>query len=55
MGSGELSDADYLDFLITATTRLAEFSVDGSLHYIAMDWRHMLELTVAGQNLTTIC
>ena len=49
MASGEMSDADYLDFLITATTRMAEHSRDGSLHYLATDWRHSLELIVAGK------
>jgi len=49
MGSGEMSEAEFTDFLITATTRMAEHSVDGSLHYLAMDWRHMHELIVAGR------
>lgn len=49
MASGEMSEAEFTDFLITATTRMVEHSVDGSLHCIAMDWRHMHELIVAGR------
>src|SRR4051794_27769071 len=32
-----------------ALTLLARFSVDGSLHFICMDWRHMRELLDAGK------
>ena len=32
-----------------AFRNLAAFSVDGSLHYICMDWRHLEELLAAGR------
>jgi DNA modification methylase len=49
MASGEMSQAQFTEFLTTATRRMYEWSVEGSLHYLAMDWRHLFELTVAGR------
>jgi hypothetical protein len=42
--SGEMSSQEFIQFLNTVLIRLAEFSSDGSLHFICMDWRHMREL-----------
>jgi len=36
--------AEFTAFLKTVFDLLAGFSVDGSLHYICMDWRHMREV-----------
>jgi DNA modification methylase len=44
MASGEMSAEEFTDFLQGAFTRLAEFSTDGSIHFVCMDWRHMAEL-----------
>jgi DNA modification methylase len=44
MASGEMSTQEFSRFLETVFMRLAEFSSDGSLHFICMDWRHMREL-----------
>jgi DNA modification methylase len=44
MASGEMSSQEFTQFLKTVLMRLAEFSSDGSLHFICMDWRHMREL-----------
>src|SRR5215831_8161737 len=44
MASGEMSTQEFTQFLKTVLMRLAEFSSDGSLHFICMDWRHMREL-----------
>ena len=49
MAAGEMSPAEFTNFLTTALTRLAENSANGSIHYICMDWRHMQELLAAGQ------
>jgi DNA modification methylase len=49
MASGEMTESGFTDFLTAALTMFAEFSKDGSLHYICMDWRHMKELQSAGQ------
>jgi DNA modification methylase len=51
MGSGEMSEAEFTVFLETAFCRLAENSVDGSIHQICMDWRHMGEMLAAGHKV----
>lgn len=48
MASGEMSEAEFIRFLTTVTRHLAAWSVDGSIHFICMDWRHMRELLEAG-------
>lgn len=49
MASGEMSDDEFVQFLETITGLLRDFSLDGSLHYIFMDWRHSRHLLEAGQ------
>ena len=44
MASGEMSAEEFTKFLEVAFIRLAEFSINGSLHFVCMDWRHMREL-----------
>lgn len=39
MASGELTDAEFGNFLSTAFKNFKEFSIDGSLHYHFIDWR----------------
>lgn len=41
MASGEMREDAFADFLKSVIVPLVEFSVDGSLHYIFMDWRHL--------------
>jgi DNA modification methylase len=48
MASGETSGKEFTEFLTHALARLKERSLEGALHYICMDWRHMEELLVAG-------
>ncbi len=50
MASGEMSEAEFTDFLARVATNLATFSVDGSIHYVCMDWRHIGELLAAGRS-----
>ena len=47
MASGEMSADEFTKFLQTAFTHLADFSTDGSIHFICMDWRHIRELLEA--------
>jgi DNA modification methylase len=47
MASGEMSKAQFSGFLTTAFGNLIEFSLDGSIHFLFMDWRHMAEMTEA--------
>ena len=51
MASGELSEVQFTEFLTTACRHMSNWSIDGSLHYVAMDWRHLFELTVAGREV----
>ncbi|MGA8211962.1 MAG: DNA methyltransferase [Candidatus Sulfotelmatobacter sp.] len=51
MASGEMTEAEFTDFLAQVLQRCALHSVDGSLHYAFMDWRHMPELFAAGKQV----
>ena len=48
MASGEMTPDEFTGFLKQAFANLAAFSLDGSIHYICMDWRHMAEMLAAG-------
>ena len=48
MASGEMSKTEFQTFLTTAFKNLASYSVDGSIHFVCMDWRHVDEMLVAG-------
>ena len=41
MASGEMDRPEFIAFLDQTCRNLAAFSVDGSLHYLFMDWRHI--------------
>ncbi len=53
MASGEMSDAQFTEFLETVFTRLLENTVDGAIHQTFMDWRHMLQMLTAGYKTYT--
>ena len=44
MASGEMSEAEYEDFLVAVVRNLIRFSANGSVHYLFIDWRHLHEL-----------
>ena len=48
MATGEMDSGEFTAFLRSALRNLAAFSVQGSLHYVCMDWRHVPELLAAG-------
>jgi DNA modification methylase len=48
MASGEMSEAEFVAFLVTVLYLLSRFSRNASVHFIFMDWRHMEELLAAG-------
>ena len=50
MASGEMDSTQFTTFLGGAFRNLATFSVDGALHFICMDWRHIAELLAAGRD-----
>ena len=49
MASGEMSEAEFTAFLTAALANLSATCADGSLIYVAMDWRHLFELLTAGR------
>jgi DNA modification methylase len=49
MASGEMSQEEFITFLTTAFTHLATHSIDGSIHFQFMDWRHVEEIMAAGR------
>lgn len=49
MASGEMSQAEFTRFLTEVFGHLAAFSEAGSIHFQCMDWRHIAEITAAGQ------
>ena len=51
MGCGEMSEAEFTTFLQAVFERLAENTIDGSIHQICMDWRHMWEMLAAGRKV----
>ncbi|HEU5046641.1 MAG TPA: DNA methyltransferase [Rickettsiales bacterium] len=57
--SGEMTPKEFMGFLTKSFELLVHFSQDGSLHYICMDWRHVLEISSAGtgvyDSLKNIC
>ena len=48
MASGEMSIAEFEEFATTFFTQMNAYSVNGSLHYCFIDWRHMAEILQAG-------
>ena len=48
MAAGEMSQVEFTGFLTTVLGHLARASVDGAIHFVCMDWRHMSELLAAG-------
>jgi DNA modification methylase len=51
MASGEMSEAEFTDFLAQVCMRMAARTVEGSLHFLCIDWRHLSELLVAGKQV----
>lgn len=48
MASGEMSPEEFTAFLGDSFENLANYSIDGSIHFVCMDWRHMGEIMQAG-------
>lgn len=53
VGSGEFSPAQFVLFLRTIFILLVSNTVDGAIHYMFMDWRHMREMLDAGDGVFT--
>jgi DNA modification methylase len=50
MASGEMSAADFTDFLTKTLGEGAGRCRDGAISFVSMDWRHMTELLQAGRS-----
>ena len=53
MGSGEMSPQEYEPFLTKVLALLVQYSVDGSIHFVCIDWRHLKEMLAAGGSVYT--
>jgi DNA modification methylase len=53
MASGELSPEEYTSFLASVFQLLVKHSVDGSIHFICLDWRHLQEAFAAANGVYT--
>jgi len=55
MGNGEMTSPAFTAFLTTAYQHLLANSLDGSIHFLCMDWRHMQEMLAAGYTVYSEC
>jgi DNA modification methylase len=53
MASGEMKETAFAEFLRKSMRQLVAGSIDGSIHYIFMDWRHAQEILAAGSAVYT--
>jgi DNA modification methylase len=51
MASGEMSEDEFAVFLKDTFQRLKENTTEGSIHMVFMDWRHQLEMMLAGRQV----
>ena len=51
MASGEMKPAEFTDFLRKSMTNLVNYSTDGSIHYLCMDWKHSKEMLDAADGV----
>jgi DNA modification methylase len=50
-GSGELSREEFIRFLAGSCALLKNYSKDGAIHFVCMDWKHLDELLEAGREV----
>jgi DNA modification methylase len=50
-GSGELSREEFIRFLTDSCTLLKNYSKNGAIHFICMDWKHVDQLLAAGREV----
>jgi DNA modification methylase len=59
MASGEMSEAEFRDFLKDTLGVAANCSRNGAVHFVCMDWRHMDDVAAVGStiydNLLNLC
>ncbi|WP_109486856.1 site-specific DNA-methyltransferase [Occallatibacter savannae] len=49
MASGEMSEAEFLSFLNSSLRHIRDYSANGSVAFVCMDWRHAADLIAAGR------
>jgi DNA modification methylase len=49
MASGEMTSAQFTEFLRAVFEQLCRVSCDGSIHQVCIDWRHLREILAAGE------
>lgn len=53
MASGEMTPDEFTQFLQAAFKQLVTHSINGSIHFVCMDWRHLAETLAAGNTIFT--
>jgi DNA modification methylase len=51
MAAGEMTSEAFTGFLQQAFRNMAARSLDGAIHFLCMDWRHMREMLAAGDEV----
>lgn len=51
MASGEMAHREFEEFLLSSCQQMVNWSCDGSIHFICMDWRHVDEISAAGRTV----
>jgi hypothetical protein len=51
MASGEMTKDQFTEFLKTVFANASALSLDGAIHFVCMDWRHMSEVLSAGDSV----
>lgn len=51
MAAGEMTEAEYTAFLASTFENLSRNSVDGAIHFVCMDWRHVFELLTGARGI----
>ena len=51
MASGEMDQAGFTQFLANSLSGMSTVSMDGAIHFVCMDWRHIEELQNAGSGI----
>lgn len=51
MASGEMTDPEFLQFLRSVFRHCVAYSINGSIHYVFIDWRHIRAMLDAGDGV----
>ncbi|MDD3021221.1 MAG: hypothetical protein PHX61_09645 [Alphaproteobacteria bacterium] len=45
----KMTTTEFMDFLSAVFTLMRKYSGEGSIHFVCMDWRHVLEIETAAR------